>query len=176
MLIGIFLVLLGLLAVGLPVVTTLSIAWLLGVGFIASGLAQLFHVFSREGARGRLSHFLLSALSMIAGIVVLRNPLVGAMAITLFVAFYFLASAVGRWLLLYEWGSFKGRGWLVFSSLISFVLGAYLIVNFPVYSLFIPGLFFGVDIVFYGFSLIAFGFTQKRIEHKLRDLDLDRAA
>ena len=174
--IGILLVIIGIFSISLPIVTTLSISWLLGIGFIASGLAQVIHIFTREKDRGRLSRFLLSALSIIAGVLVLRNLLVGAMAITLSVAFYFLASAVGRGLLLYEWGSFKGRGWLIFSSAISFFLGVYLILNFPVASIYIPGLFFGVDLVFYGFSLIAFAIAQKKLDQKFRDVDIDRVA
>lgn len=118
--IGVLLVLIGIFSIGLPIVTTLSLSWFLGLAFIASGIAQLLQFFSRAREPGRISRFLLSALSLIAGVVVLRNLAVGAMAITLSVAFYFLASAVGRGVLLYEWGRFKGRGWLVLSSVISF--------------------------------------------------------
>ncbi|MEO5968550.1 MAG: HdeD family acid-resistance protein [Bdellovibrionia bacterium] len=174
--VGIFLIIVGILSISLPVVTTLSISWLLGIAFIVSGIAQIVHLATSTKDQGRFSRLLLAAFSIVAGVVIFRNLLVGAMAITLTVAFYFLASAVGRGLLLRELGSFRGRGWLIASSALSFLLGLYLIVGLPVNSLIIPGLFFGVDLVFYGSSLIALALTQRKVDQKFSDFDIDRVA
>ena len=55
----------------------------------------------------------------------------------------------------------KGSIWLILSSLVSFVLGLYLIGTLPVSSLYIPGTLLGIDLIFYGASLTAFSANRR---------------
>jgi len=86
----------------------------------------------------------------------------GAFAITLVMAFYFLAASAGRGALALEFRGGTGRGWLAFSAVVSLFLGIYLISTISTSSLTIPGLFLGVDLIIYGITLITLGAGLKK--------------
>ena len=158
---GLLLIVLGGFAIAVPFIATLEISWLMGTLFIISGVTQLFHTFQFDPMRSRVGRLLLAALSVVAGVLVLRNPITGAFAITLVMAFYFLAASVGRAALAFELGRGTGKGWLAFSSVISLFLGIYLLSTLLVSSLTIPVIFLGVDLIFYGVALITLGVGAK---------------
>jgi len=159
---GLLLTILGMIAIAVPFLATLEISWLMGALFIVSGFAQLIHVFQFDPNRSRVGRLLLSALSIVAGLLVLRNPITGAFAITLVMAFYFLAASAGRGALALEFRGGTGRGWLAFSAVVSLFLGIYLISTISTSSLTIPGLFLGVDLIIYGITLITLGAGLKK--------------
>jgi uncharacterized membrane protein HdeD (DUF308 family) len=98
----------------------------------------------------------------VAGLLVTRNPIIGASAITLVLAFYFLAASVGRLGIAYESLPGNGRSWLFLSSAVSLLLGIYLITTLSVSSLVIPGLLLGLDLIIYGITLITLGTALRK--------------
>ena len=174
--IGVFLLILGALALVAPIAATVSIAWLLGIIFIASGIAQLAHSSRFESKTEKVIHLLLAVLSILAGAFIMKFPVAGAIGVTLAMAFYFILSGVLRITQVVEARQSKGKGLLIFSALLSFGLGIYLLAAFPVASLFIPGLFLGVDLIFYGSAMIALAFGLRKAEHDFESLDHHRAA
>lgn len=173
---GALLVILGSIALFAPVMTTMGLSVMMGVLFLASGIAQLAHAFRYIREKGKFTRFLLAGLSLVAGVMVLRNPVVGAVAITTVTAIYLLVSAVGRGILAFEIKPETGWGSLLFSAVISFVLGAYLLASFPTLSLVVPGIFFGVDLVVFGISLVAFAMNVRRLGKRIDQLQDRRAA
>ena len=173
---GAFLILFGVIALAAPVATSIGLAWLLGVLFIASGIVQFLHAFRFLNQPGKVSRFLLAALSLAAGIVTVRNPIAGTTGITLVLALYLLVGAMGRGLLAAELRPRREWGWMFVSSLISLALGVFLIVTLPVGSLVVPGVFFGVDLIFYGAAIIGLGMRLRRAEHEMPEEERQRAA
>lgn len=161
---GITLVILGLVVMAAAGSFTIGIAWLMGIAFVFSGLVQVVHAFQLLHTRGRAGRFLLAALSLIGGVIMLRNPLVGAEGITLLLTFYLLFGGIAKGFMDYELGKTYGRSWLICSSVVSVLLGGWLIATLPVSSLFIPGTLLGVDLFFQGFSL-AFYSSAYRTEY-----------
>lgn len=160
---GALLVILGIVALVAPVATSIGLAWLMGALFLASGLAQAVHAIRTIHNPGKFTRFLLSALAIVAGIVTMRNPAAGMLAITMVLGFYLLASSVAKWFLATDLAPFQGRIWMMVSSGISFLLGILLIISSPATSLIVPGVFFGVDLIFYGAGLIGLSFTMQRV-------------
>lgn len=174
---GVFLILIGVVALAAPVASSIGLAWLIGALFLASGIAQFVHAIWSIRESGTVSRFLLAALAMVAGAITMRNPVAGTMGVTLALCFYLFASAMGKWLLASELRPAKGWGLLFGSSLVSLALGVVLIVSFPVTSLLAPGLFFGIDMLFYGASCVATAFTFRRIEQRMDQVtERERAA
>lgn len=161
-LMGVLLMVLGATVIGVPIVATVAISWLMGAVFLVSGIAQLIHAFRFTTSRGWVSRFLLASLSIVAGLITLRNPLAGALGITLVLSFYLLLSGVARGLLSIEAKGMKGRGWLSLSSVATLFLGGYLFFHLEANSLYIPGTLLGVDLIFYGVSLTFFAGNFRR--------------
>lgn len=172
---GILLSVLGLMALFAPMATSVGVAVALGVILLVAGVVQLVHAWQgRHLKTGRWSRPILALLSLAAGAIILRSPFGGVIAITLMITFYLFATAGAQFAMALETKPLKGWGWLVASSIVSFVLGVYLFATFPTTSLVIPGIFFGVDLLFYGSSLIGLGIAVGRIgraEHEREHIE-----
>jgi uncharacterized membrane protein HdeD (DUF308 family) len=159
---GIFLIVLGIVAGGAAVATTLisvvMLGWILLVASI--GLAVLSFL------TGRWSGFLLTlaaaALSAIAGITLLSNPLVGAAAITLTIATILIAAGIYRSIASMVM-RFPNWGWSLANGIITLALGALLLRALPNASLYFLGLLIGIDLIFHGMSWLMFGFGIHRL-------------
>lgn len=153
---GTTLAILGVLAIVAPVFTSLSLGVLLGVVLVASGIAQFVHLFrGREGATRAIGHSLLATLSIVVGVLAFRDPVLGASGITLALTIFLFMSAFAKWSLASAQRPSRGRTWLRASSIVSLVLAAFLLMTFPMNSIVVPGVFLGVDLVFYGVTLVS---------------------
>jgi uncharacterized membrane protein HdeD (DUF308 family) len=158
---GFFLIVLGVVAIAVPLATTVGLVVVFGAILLASGTAQLIHAFQFSGFRGRVSHFLLPVLSIIAGILTFRYPVAGAVSLTMIMTFYLLLSGFSRMSLALELRPTRGWSFILLSSIFSVALGAILLATFPVSSLLVPGLFFGVDLLFFGSSFVGYAMDLK---------------
>lgn len=159
---GILLIVLGAIIISVPVFVSIGISWLMGLAFVVGGVGQLIHAFRFARSPGWAGRFLMASLSIVAGIILFRSPILGDIGITLILAFYLLTSAIARGVIAVEATRITGRGWLIFSAFVSFGLGLYLLATFPVSSLIIPGTLLGIDLVFYGISLVAISGSFRR--------------
>jgi uncharacterized membrane protein HdeD (DUF308 family) len=171
---GIFLVILGVMATGMAVATTILsvvvMGWiLLGAG---AGLIVLSFLSGRWG--GFLVTLAAGALSAIAGIMMLASPLSGAAAITLMVGAILVAAGI------YRSGAavamrYPGWGWSLLSGMASLILGTLLVSNWQINSLWFLGVYIGIDLIFHGFSWIMFSLGVHRLAKMARTRDTTEA-
>ncbi len=62
---------------------------------------------------------------------------------------------------------FHHRAWVMLNGVISLLLGLLIWSQWPVSGLWVIGLFIGIDMIFYGWSLIMLGFTARRLLDRL---------
>jgi len=169
--VGILLTVLGVACVGkAQTATTFSIqalGWILAISGVA-GLVSAFYAFTWQG----FFLYLLNAIIRgVTGYLLIRHPDVGAAGVTMLLAALFIVGGIFR-------GAAAGAlrfprwGWTVFSGLVSFVLGIYLLSTWPTASTYFVGVMIGVDLIFDGAALIGFATAI----HSLPDLQLRKAA
>ena len=167
---GILLMILGALAAGSAITTTLFSVIALGWILVFAGAALSILSF----LIGRWSGFLLSlaagVLSLITGATMLRAPLAGAASLTLVLSLFFLIGGIYRAITSIAL-RFPYWGWSLFSGVVSVALGALLIRGWPTISLWFLGLYIGIDLVIHGFAWCMFALRIRAIEPELRDLD-----
>jgi uncharacterized membrane protein HdeD (DUF308 family) len=168
---GILLILLGVLCVGKAQTATtfsiLALGWILAISGIA-WLLSSFYAFTWHG----FFLFLLNAIIRgVTGYLLIRHPDAGAAGVTMLLASLFIVGGIFR-------GAaasalrFPRWGWTVFSGLVAFVLGVYLLSTWPAASTYFIGVMIGVDLIFDGAALIGFATAI----HSLPDLQLRKAA
>ncbi|MBA3752348.1 HdeD family acid-resistance protein [Candidatus Dependentiae bacterium] len=158
---GIFLVLLGSLAITGAFITTLATVFFLGLILTAGGLSYIVHAFWTPEWKGLFSQLFVGILSVISGWLMLTNPQIGAASITFLLALFFLASGLFKitTALLVE---SDHRGWLLFNGLITLILGILIFVQWPASSLWIIGMFIGIDLIFGGWANIMYALSLKK--------------
>lgn len=173
---GVLMLIFGIVAVAAPFSASIGLAWLIGALLLATGVAQLVHAIRFARAPGRVSNFTFAILSLVAGALVFRNPIVGAAGVTAVIAFYLLVGGISKSMLSADLYPLKGWGTLLISSLLSIALGVILLVTFPTTSLFVPGMFFGIDLLFLGGSTIGFALSLRKGQPPLKVVEEERKA
>ena len=91
--IGFVLALLGVLAMASPLVAGLSVAIMVGVLLLFSGIGQLLFAF-QEGMGNRLFNLITGALSIVCALIMIGHPVFGLGFMTLLLIAFFVVSGI----------------------------------------------------------------------------------
>lgn len=171
---GVLMMIFGVIGIAAPFATSITLAWMIGALLLASGVAQLVHAIRFAKVPGRVGNFLYAVITLVAGALVFRNPIAGTIGITAIIAFYLIVGGIAKIMLSAEYPLHRGAMWV--SAVLSIALGTILFVTFPTTSLFVPGLFFGIDLLFFGGSTIGFALEIRKLGHKLSVVEEKRKA
>jgi len=91
---GILYILLGLVAIFLPSVTSFGVEMVVGFTLMIQGVFKLFRSIKNRGEGGMVLGILLAIITFFSGLFFVQNPLAGVISITAFIAIYFVANGV----------------------------------------------------------------------------------
>lgn len=155
---GLLSVFVGFMAMSSPYFFSAFIVQFLGAFALISGCISLaLAIFSKHVAH-RVLDALLALIRIAAGIVLLRCVASSIAVITLILAVFLMVEGV-----FFIIGSFKLRAhsgwvWTLINGIAALVLGGMVYSRWPSDSLWVLGLFFGINSIFWGVSLLALGF------------------
>jgi uncharacterized membrane protein HdeD (DUF308 family) len=155
---GVVYLIAGLVALGSVMTATVVSILIVGVMMIVAGVAEVFNAFQMKSWGKFLLWVLLGALYIIAGFVTFENPLLAAALLTLVLGASLIASGIMRIVLAISMKQGMPWVWVALSGVITLLLGLVILAHWPVSSLYILGLFLGIDLVIAGASWIALGF------------------
>ncbi|SEP06102.1 Uncharacterized membrane protein HdeD, DUF308 family [Halogranum amylolyticum] len=152
---GVLLAATGLIAILAPFLTGISITMLVGVLLVVGGLFHFVGAFKGQGWAGFAWQIALGVIGVVAGAIVLLNPIVGLLTLTLAVIGYLVASGVVEIVMGLRLRGEKNWLWSVLSGVLGIVLGAMLWAGFPSTALWTVGLLFGINLLTTGVSMVA---------------------
>jgi len=152
---GLIYIFVGALAIGTPLVVTLFTVLFFGVLLTASGMAGLIHAFWQRGWTGFAVQLLAGILAMCMGILLIFDAAAGAVVITLIMATYFLVGGCFKAGFAISHPALGHRGSLIFSGIVGIILGILILVHWPSSGLWVIGTFIGIDLIFYGLSMLS---------------------
>jgi uncharacterized membrane protein HdeD (DUF308 family) len=171
---GTLVVMLGLAAIGSSIAATLSTVLLFGVLLVVGGVVQLVNVLLARSWGGIFIQALGGVLHILVGMFMIEHPGRAAAVLTLILALAFLVGGAAR-LLYAALYSFRGRGWVVVNGVVTLLLGVSIWQGWPEASLWVIGLFVGIELFFSGWSLVVLGLTARAAgvsERRARDVPL----
>lgn len=161
---GVFFLVLGTLAIIIPVFFSFGIILTIGALLFAGGGIQLFRAIKLRKGEHFLPSLFLSLVELLLAAVILTHPSKSLLFLTALLILYFILSGIGRIIFGIKLKPIKAWGWVVFSGLLSLALAFLLIHFWPVTAAFTIGLIFGVNMIFFGFSLIFAGIFVRSME------------
>jgi len=160
---GIGMVIMGLVAMGAPLITGVAVELLVGMLILAGGLAQaLYASKAKSWGSGTLS-LLLGALAILCGLLTLAHPLLGLGFLTLLLAAYFIVGGFFELVFAFNLKPLKGWGWTLISGIVSLLLGILIWRQWPLSGVWAVGLLVGINIGLSGWSVIALGTAARRV-------------
>lgn len=160
---GIFLIILGTVGVASAVYTTFITIFFLGVLLAAGGVAKLIYSFWAQKWSGFFLSLLVGILYLVAGGILLYKPVQSAAALTLLMGWMFIVSGLFK-IIASLVNRFEQWGWVLFSGIISLVLGILVLAEWPEASVWIIGLFVGIDLIIYGWLCVLLSFAAKNVK------------
>ena len=159
---GIVYTIVGFIALGSVVMATVASVFVVGVMMIIAGVTEVFSAFQIKSWGRFLLWALLGVLYIIAGFVTFENPLLAAALLTLILGASLVASGIMRIILAFSMKQETPWIWILLSGAITLRLGLLILAHWPVSSLYILGLFLGIDLIMAGAGWIGLGFGLHR--------------
>ncbi|MCP3458858.1 MULTISPECIES: HdeD family acid-resistance protein [unclassified Bradyrhizobium] len=159
---GVVYVIAGFIALGSVVIATVASVLVVGVMMIVAGVTEVIGAFQMKSWGKFLIWALLGVLYVIAGFLTFENPLFAAVLLTLFLGASLIASGVVRLFLAFSMKRESPWIWVALSAVITLLLGLLILARWPVNSVYILGLFLGIDLIFAGAGWLSLGFSLRR--------------
>ena len=161
---GIILIVLGLAAIALPLVAGLFATVILGWLFLIAGIVGLIATLRARRAPGFGWSLLSAAVALVAGAVLLWNPLQGLATLTyVLIAFFIVDGVFIIALAIAHRRELSGKWeWMMVNGVIDLILAAIVIFGLPGTLAWAFGLLVGIDMVFGGASLVAMALDARR--------------
>lgn len=159
---GVVYLIAGFVALGSVVMATVASVIVVGAMMIVAGAAEMIGAFQMKSWGKFLVWALLGVLYVIAGFLTFENPLFAAVLLTLFLGASLIASGAVRLFLAFNMKRESPWVWVAMSGAITLLLGLLIVARWPVNSVYILGLFLGLDLIMAGAGWISLGFGLKR--------------
>lgn len=158
-LLGVVLVLAGIFVLGDVTLATLVSTMFIGAMAIVAGGFEIIHAFWTKGWGGFAWQILLGALYVAFGVMLLNQPLAGAMIVTFALGLMLLISGIVRSVIsISHW---QEAGWLMLlSGVFGILAGIVIMTGFPMSGLWVLGLLLGIDLITHGVAWLTYAWLR----------------
>jgi len=169
MALGILFVIMGVVALGMPVVMTVATVFVFGAMLIVGGIFQIIDAFKCKGWKGVVWHVLIGLLYIAAGVIIMDDPGLSSLTLTLFLGAMIVAVGIVRIIMGIQLKPEIGWGWLVFGGIVSILLGAMILAKWPVSGLVVIGILVAVEMLVHGWSYIFLSLAAKNARKAIKE-------
>lgn len=164
---GVLTIILGVLAMGAPLITGLALAVLIGVSLVAAGLMQSIYAF-QAGSVGRgFLRLLFGGVTVLAGIAIIGQPPMALATLTLFLAIYFIVDGISTLIASTAVAGGQGKGLIIFNGIITLMLGVMIWRGWPVSGAWAIGILVGIRLIFSGMTMMALGAVGREMSKEM---------
>ena len=153
----------GFIAIALPYVAGVAFTLVVGWMLIFAGVLHIVYAFRAERTRMALWQVLLGIVYGFIGYYVLAHPVAGLAGLTFAIAAFLFVEAVIEMVLSFELRPAAGSGWLIFDSIITFILAVMIWSTWPSSSAWAVGTLIGISMLFSGVSRLMFSLSARGI-------------
>ena len=166
---GIVMMVLGFLAVAEPNVATFAVSIFVGWLFFIGGIFRALSVWQSRALPGFAWSLLTALLAIVFGLILIFRPLAGALTLTMvLVAFFILEGITGIVLAVLHRGHLRSWGWVLFSGIVDLLLALLIWDGWPSSADWAIGLLVGINMLFFGLSLVMTALTARLMGNQLR--------
>jgi uncharacterized membrane protein HdeD (DUF308 family) len=157
---GLVSVLVGLVAISSTFIATLASVVVFGVMLLVAGTTEVIHAVMVRNLRGFALHLLAAALYLFVGLFMLEDPVRAAAVVTLLLAAKFFVGGLLR-IIFSLVVRFPAWPWVVLNGVVNLILGVLIFREWPESSLWVIGLFIGIDLLLHGWSWVILALTVR---------------
>ncbi len=160
---GVLTVIFGIMAIGAPLITGVTVSMFVGFLLLGSGIARIIHAFKAKQWGTGIWGLVIGLLGAAAGLMMIFRPVLGLTTLTLMLALYFLVDGICEIIAAFKIKPDQGWTWMLFNGIIAFALGFMIWRQWPVSGAWAIGLLIGIHIMMTGWSMIILGTGARSI-------------
>ncbi len=152
--IGILLIILGVIAIALPGLSTIFAETWIALFLITAGGAKIAYGFQNRSSQGFIWQILLGVLYIGTGVMLLVTPRTGVLSLTLLLGTFLLTEGVFELIMAFKVRPQKNWLYLLGNGIITLVLGGMIWAQWPLNAPWVIGTLVGVSILSTGISRV----------------------
>jgi uncharacterized membrane protein HdeD (DUF308 family) len=161
---GILLLILGMVAIAVPYVSTLEAELFVGWLFVVGGLLRAIAVLRKRHLPGFTWSLLSAVLAVVLGAALIARPLQGVITLTIVMTVLFVIEGVAAILIALEYRRYlRSWPWTLLSGLITLALAYLIWQGWPNTARWVIGLYVGISLVFLGLPLITTALAARTV-------------
>ncbi len=161
---AVLLIVLGFLAIALPLASSWGVVVVLAWLIVFSGGTQFIHAFQSHGVGHILWKLFVAVVYLIVGFYFLLHPLLGVAAFTLALSIFFMLEGIADLVAYFQNRGASGSGWILFDGIITLILGFMIWRQWPSSSLWIIGTLVGIGMIFTGTTRLMVGLAIRKAQ------------
>lgn len=173
---ALLLIFVGMAALALPVLTSWSVVLIIAWLIISSGVIQFIHAFRSKGVGTILWKVVVALLYLVVGGYLVLHPLLGAAALTLMLAVFFVIEGATDLVTYSKVRAVSGAGWILFDGVVTLVLGLLVWRHWPSSSAWVIGALVGISMISTGVTRLMIGLAARRRQTLEPPSEMRRAA
>ena len=148
----VIMIVVGMLALWLPIASSVGVARLLGWLMVFDGGFQLVHAFRSEGVGHVVWKVLVALIFLAAGIYFLMHPFLAVTVVTLALAVFFLVEGLVDIFSYFATRKAGASYWMLLNGIVSIILAVMIWRHWPTGSLWVLGVLVGIGLLMTGTS------------------------
>ncbi len=161
--IAVLLMVVGLLAILVPMVSGLAITLVIGWLLCLVGLLHFAFAWKSHATSTVLWELLIGAVYLFGGVYLIVHPVAGMASLTLLLAVYFLFKGILEVIQYFQLQPRHGSVWLLVDGIVTLVLAVMIWRSWPFSSVWVIGTLFGISLLFTGISRLMLSLTARRL-------------
>ena len=158
---GVLFIIGGIVAISYPLFITGGVVLMIGWVILLSGVFRFVDAFATMKQGGFIWKIMGSLFYILAGIIILKFPLTGAVTLTLTMGMFFIIEGISKTAFAAEIKPFKGWGWTMFDGALTIIFGILVLAFLGNAAFWLVGLLLGIKLLFAGWDLVYLGLALK---------------
>jgi len=158
---GIVQIVLGMVALGEAFLMTIFSVVMLG-WLLIGGVSSIVHAFMERQWSGFFIDLLTGLFYCVAGFMMVSSPGEAAVTLTLVISMFLIVGGIFR-IVESLVGNLPHKGWVFLNGVVTLILGILIWRQWPLSGLWVIGLFVGIEMLLYGWSLVMLATAAKSL-------------
>ncbi|MGP1387007.1 MAG: HdeD family acid-resistance protein [Thainema sp.] len=160
---GVLIILAGLLAILLPLVTSVAVVFILGWVFLISGVFRAVQAIQNQLERGFWMKLVVSVIYAVIGLLILTNLASGLVSLRLIIGLTVLVNGILEIILAFQIRPMNGWQWTLLSGFVSLVLGTLICFKLAAGVVWIISLMVGISLILTGLWFIMLSLAVRNV-------------
>ena len=161
---SIVLIVIGILAIALPLASSVGVTIVIGWLVLFDGGVQFIHAFRSKGVGHIAWKLLIAIVYLIAGFYLLYHPLLAVASLTFVLAVFFFAEGLVDIVAYFSTRKVGASGWMLLDGIVTLVLGGLIFMHWPFSSAWVIGTLVGISMLMTGTTRLMMGLALRKLE------------